>query len=37
MLDDSEDDPTKNNLFRTAVWIVLALVAIGLVLTLVLS
>lgn len=37
MLDDPEDDPTKNKVFRTAVWIVLALVAIGLVLTLVLS
>ncbi len=37
MLDDEDDDPTKNPWFKTAVWIVLALAVIGLILTLVLS
>ena len=37
MLDDEEDDPTKNPWFKTAVWIVLALAVVGLILTLVLS
>lgn len=37
MLDDDEDDPTKAPLFKIAAWIVLAIAAIGLILTLVLS
>lgn len=36
-MQDEEDDPTKTPVFRIAVWVVLALIAIGLVLTLVLS
>lgn len=37
MQDDESDDLSKTPVFKIAAWVVLALIAIGLVITLVLS
>ena len=36
-MEDDDADPTKTPIFKIAAWVVLALVAIGLVITLVMS